>query len=117
MVIVFRRLGKTGQLIKQHLERNKKIYVTIGYAVAASVILDPSAAFANIDTGGHRIHAKLCTIGKWVIVIKGSIDTIQSILNGDFSAAKQHFWSYLMCFSVLLGLPWILDQIEGVFKE
>jgi len=115
MVIVF-RLSKTGRLIK-HLERNKKIYVAVGYAVAASILLDPGTAFADINASGHKIHAKLCAIGKWVIVVKGSIDTIQSILNGDFAAAKQHFWSYLMCFAVLLGLPWVLDQVEGVFNS
>jgi len=111
------RLPKAGRAIVTHLEKNKKFYITLGYSLAASILLDPSSAFADINAGGQRIHAKLCTIGKWVIVVKGSIDTIQSILNGDFAAAKQHFWAYLMSFAVLLGLPWILDQVEGVFKE
>ena len=115
MVIVF-RLGKTGRLIK-HLERNKKIYVTVGYAVAASILLDPSTAFADINSGGRAIHTKLCSVGKWVIVVKGTIDTIQSVMNGDFQTAKKMFFSYLLCFAVMLGLPWSLDQVEGVFKQ
>jgi len=115
MVIVFRP-GKTGRLIK-HLEKNKKIYVTVGYAVAASILFDPSTAFADINSGGKAIHAKLCSVGKWVIVVKGTIDTIQSVMNGDFQTAKKMFFSYLLCFAVMLGLPWSLDQVEGVFKQ
>ena len=115
-MVICIKLGKFGRVAK-HLERNKKIYVTVGCAVATSVLFDPGTALADINSGGRAIHAKLCSVGKWVIVVKGTIDTIQSVMNGDFQTAKKMFFSYLLCFAVMLGLPWSLDQVEGVFKQ
>ena len=98
----------------------KKIYkdslTQIG--VAAAVLLVPAAveAFTGIDAGGRRLHAKIVNIGKWVIVVKGSIDCIQSVLNGDFQRAKQQFFGYLLCFGIMLALPWGLEQVEALFE-
>ena len=102
--------------IKTHITRNKNFYLNLTFAVAGAIVLDPSIAFAGIEDGGARIHSKLVSVGKWVIIIKGSIDTIQSVLNGDFEVAKKSFFSYLLCFAVLLALPWSLNEVEGVFK-
>jgi len=103
--------------IGNHLERNKKLYLGIGYSLVVTILIDPSEAFASVDESGRRFHMKVVSIGKWVIIIKGSIDAIQSVLNGDMQAAKKTFLSYLMCFAIMLGLPWCLDEIEGVFKD
>lgn len=98
----------------------KKIYkdslTQIG--VAAAVLLVPAAveAFTGIDAGGRRLHAKIVNIGKWVIVIKGSVDCIQSVLSGDLQRAKQQFFGYLLCFGIMLALPWGLDEVEALFK-
>ncbi len=98
----------------------KKIYkdslTQIG--VAAAVLLVPAAveAFTGIDAGGRRLHAKIVNIGKWVIVIKGSVDCIQSVLSGDLQRAKRQFFGYLLCFGIMLALPWGLDEVEALFK-
>ena len=85
--------------------------------IAAAVLLIPAAveAATGIDVGGRRMHAKIVGVGKWVIVIKGSIDCIQSVLNGDIQSAKRQFFGYLLCFAIMLALPWGLDEIEGLF--
>jgi len=111
------KLSKVGCLIANHLESNKKLYLGIGYSVVVATLFDPSMCFAGIEDGGRRIHSKIVSVGKWVIIIKGSIDTIQAVLNGDFPAAKKLFFSYLLCFAIMLGLPWGMDEIEGVFKQ
>lgn len=92
--------------------------LVLSIGIAAAVLLVPAVveAATGIDVGGRRIHTKIVGIGKWVIVIKGSIDCIQSVLNGDFQAAKKQFFGYLLCFAIMLALPWGLDEIEGLFK-
>ena len=88
-------------------------------AVTAAVLLIPAAveAATGVDAGGRRIHAKIVGVGKWVIIIKGTIDCIQSVLNGDFQMAKKQFFGYLMCFAIMLALPWGMDEIEAVFVK
>ena len=102
----------------------KKIYKNIlisagvgAIAVLASPELAQAAdSFTGMEAGARRIYAKVVVVGKWVIIIKGSIDCIQSILNGDVSRAKQQFFSYLLCFGIMLALPWGLDEVEGLFQ-
>lgn len=116
MIKIKKKLSVLAKKAVAHVENNKKTYLGLGYCLAVAILLDPSEAFAGIDDGGRRIHTKIVSVGKWVIVIKGSIDVIQSVLNGDFQTAKKSFFSYLLCFAVMLALPWSLDEIEGVFK-
>jgi hypothetical protein len=102
----------------------KKIYrnILIGAGVtAAAVLVGPEIAhaadsFTSMEVGARRIHTKVVMVGKWVIIIKGSIDCIQSILNGDVGRAKQQFFGYLLCFGIMLALPWGLDEVEGLFQ-
>jgi len=102
--------------LASHLESNKKLYLGLGFSLATSLLIDPSIAWADIDSSGRKLHIKLVSVGKWVIIVKGTIDAIQSVLNGDMQGAKKTFISYLLCFAIMLGLPWCLDEIEGVFK-
>lgn len=90
----------------------------INVLVTSAIILIPAVVEAaiGIEAGGRRIHGTLVGVGKWVIIIKGSIDCIQSVLNGDVAKAKQQFFGYLLCFGIMLALPWALDEVEGIFK-
>ena len=100
----------------------KKIYKNCLWASAgilATILIDPiivHAGFAGIEAGGKRIHETVVTVGKWIIIVKGTVDCIQSVLNGDVSKAKQQFFGYLLCFGMMLCLPWGLDEMEGLFK-
>lgn len=95
---------------------NKNFIIRL--AVTMAVILIPTIVEASlgIDAGGRRIHATIVGVGKWVIIVKGSIDCIQSVLNGDVARAKQQFFGYLLCFGIMLALPWALDEVEGLFQ-
>ncbi len=100
----------------------KKIYrdcLLVGAGILATILIDPviaDAGFAGIEAGGKRIHGTVVTVGKWIIIVKGTVDCIQSVLNGDVSKAKQQFFGYLLCFGMMLCLPWGLDEMEGLFK-
>ena len=90
------------------------IYVTVGLSLgdASSIV-----SFADINTSGQRIYGKIMSIGKWIIVIKGVIDIIHQMLQGDFETAKKLFLTYLGCFAMMLALPWAMNEVEGVFKQ
>lgn len=111
-----KRLKVISAKIFADLMRNKKVYisigVTFGYAAVASILLDPSMAFADIDSKGHMIHRKIVSVGKWIIAGKGSIEIIQSALDGDYQSAKIKFIGYLISFAAMVFLPWCLDQVE-----
>lgn len=102
---------------KDHFKKHWKLYAQVGVIAAGSILLDPTTAFASIDSGGARIHSKLVGVGKWVVIIKGTIDSIQSVLNGDITTAKKQVLGYLLCFAIMFGLPWGLNEIEGTFKQ
>lgn len=74
------------------------------------------AAASDLEAGGRHIHTVIVSVGKWVIIVKGTIDCIQSVLDGDIARAKRQFFGYLMCFGIMLALPWGLDELEGVFR-
>lgn len=98
---------------------HKDILTVAGIAgITAVIVLVPEAAEAasGIEAGGRRIHRTVVEVGKWVIIVKGSIDCIQSALSGDSQTAKRQFFGYLMCFAIMMGLPWALDEIELMFR-
>lgn len=99
------------------MKKSYKNFIT-QIAIASALILIPVAVEAaiGIEAGGRRIHGTIVGVGKWVIVVKGSIDCIQSVLNGDVAKAKQQFFGYLLCFGIMLALPWALDEVEGLFQ-
>ena len=90
--------------------------LVVGITAAAVLVPGVAEAVSGIEAGGRRIHATVVSVGKWVIVVKGSIDCIQSVLNGDVARAKQQFFGYLLCFGIMLALPWGLDEIEVLFR-
>lgn len=79
----------------------------------------PHTAFAatGIDVGAERIYRKLINVGKWVIIVKGGIDTIKSVTEGDMQAAKKNFLGYLVTYGILWALPWGMKEIENLFQS
>jgi hypothetical protein len=102
-----------------HMKRHKIAYRIIGTTIII-MLATADVAFAattGIDVGGRRIYSKLLSLSKWVIIIKGGFDIINNTVKGDFDVAKKSFFSYLMVYIILLGLPWALDQIDMVFND
>nr|WP_156736406.1 hypothetical protein [Mycobacterium sp. E3298] len=75
-----------------------------------------SSSSVGIDAGGRRIYSKLVNIGKWIIIVKGGFDTLMNMVKGDSESAKKSFFSYIIVYMVLLGLPFCLDQVDSVFS-
>jgi len=98
---------------------NKKMMIRIAGLTTAVLILSADYAFASttgIDAKARELYFdKLLVFGKWAIVLKGGWDTINKALKEDFDGAKKGFFSYLIVYLILWGLPWGLDQVEDVF--
>jgi len=110
-MLFIQNMQRISEICKSHSDLFKKvIFLCI-------IFLLSSTAYAGIDEAGSRIYYKLVSVGKWVIIIKGGIDIIQSIMNGDSQGAKKCFVGYLFAYGVLWALPWCMDEIEVVFKE
>lgn len=76
-----------------------------------------SHAATGIDAVADKLYKKLLNVGKWIIVMKGGIDTIQSAIQGDVQSAKKNFLGYLLVYVVLWALPWGLKQVDVVFAD
>ncbi|MCI3922512.1 hypothetical protein MO973_19965 [Paenibacillus sp. TRM 82003] len=102
-----------------HLKKHKIVYQIIGTTLIISLAAAPDVSFAatGIDAGGRKIYSKLLSLAKWIIIIKGGWDTINNTVKGDFDSAKRTFFSYLIVYIILLGLPWSLNEIDAVFKD
>lgn len=101
-----------------HYQKNRKLYINVFIITAGILIGSYDIVFAGgIDSGGKRIYSKLIEVGKWVIIIKGGIDTIQKASQGDFDGSKRSFLSYLLIYTILWALPWGMNQIDEVFKD
>ena len=91
-------------------------FLIIGAADPSSVpvsVVGPQA----IDVKAHHIYDKICLIGKWIIVIKGGVDIISSMSQGELDAMKKKVLGYVVGYLALLGLPWILDQASLLFDN
>lgn len=76
-----------------------------------------SHAATGIDAVADKLYKKLLNVGKWVIIIKGGIDTIQNAVQGDLQSAKKNFLGYLLVYVVLWALPWGLKQVDVMFAD
>lgn len=76
-------------------------------------------AFAeSLDEKAKQIYfEKFLGIAKWIIIGKGGWDIVSKALKEDFDGAKRSVIQYIVVFATLLGLPWMLNQIEDIFKE
>jgi hypothetical protein len=71
---------------------------------------------SRIDNAGRRIYYFVVALGKWVIIVKGAVDVITAVVNGDFQNAKKLFIGYIFAFGILFAMPWMFDEIENIFK-
>lgn len=108
------------QKARKHIAKNSTFYITVGGMTIFFLFcgFDGSALAAGstgIDRGMSEMYKKLLSVGKWVLVIKGAIDVIQSVTSGDFETAKKRSLGYLLSFLILLGLPWAFGEMEKLF--
>ncbi|MGY0692593.1 hypothetical protein ACW2QC_07335 [Virgibacillus sp. FSP13] len=102
--------------VVSHFKNHKKIYFAAGTALVFLGIPDITFASTGIDVKARELYfGKFMTFAKWAIIIKGGWDTINKAMKEDFDGAKKSFFSYLIVYVILLGLPWALDEVEGVF--
>lgn len=106
------------------VERREKITkaICVGSVITYTTIftftgLDFAFASNGIDAKAHHLYGKLLLIGKWFIIAKGALDTINLTLQGDSHSAKRNFLGYLLVYIILHGLPWAMGQVDVVFKE
>lgn len=122
--------------VKRHFKKHHVTYKIVGSLLIVTVsggmdFATPTSAasgadafqtgvnkgVSGIDIAGRGIYYSLVGIGKWIIVFKGGMETIKSAGNGDFDGAKKHFFSYLLVYLLLLGLPFGFDKVDEVFRE
>lgn len=114
-----------------HLDRNKIKYCVIGTAIILFLSVS-GLAFANgndavsvfassgtgIDAGAKTLYKKLISVGKWIIIIKGGIETIKSAaVDGDFQNSRTKILGYVITYALLWALPWAFDEVEKLFNE
>lgn len=103
----------------RHMKKYGFVYKVIGTTIIIFVAgggLDYASASTGIDVAARGLYKELVRVGKWIIIFKGGMDTIKSIGNGDFDAAKKSFFSYLLVYLLLLGLPYGMDKVDQVFN-
>lgn len=109
--------------LQRHLKKHHIKYKIIGtmliifVAGGVDFATPAMAASSSVDIAMRKIYFKLIDIGKWIIIIKGAIETIKSVTNGDFDGAKKHFFAYLIVYLLLLGLPWAFDEVDKLFSD
>lgn len=98
---------------------NKQVLIKVTVLSIALIMGMPDMTYAStgIDIAADKIYKKLLNVGKWVIVVKGAIDTIQNAISGDLQAAKKNFLAYLMVYVILWALPWGLKQVDTMFAD
>ena len=106
------------EIVVKHIEDNKAIYEVAGATIILFLISDTTAFASGIDEKASALyHGKLVKFGKWAIIIKGGWDTINKTIREDFDGAKRSFFSYLLTYIFLLGLPYAMTQVEDVFSS
>lgn len=104
---------------KRHIAQNKSFYIRVGgYTIFfICCAIDGASAASGIDVGARKMYDKICGIAKWIIAGKGALDVTNTIMTGDMASLKPKILSYVVAFFSLLGLPWLLDQVEVLFNE
>lgn len=92
------------------------IVLLSGDLVSAQEVVTAVAGDEAIEKGANLIYGKLLLVGKWIIIVKGGVATINNMLQEDYGAAKRGFLTYLVVYVILHGLPWSLAQVDTVFR-
>lgn len=106
--------------VQRHIGQNKSFYISVaGYSVFFLFCgIDGSAmAASGIDHGMSQMYKKVLSVGKWILIIKGGIDVIQSVTTGEFEMARKRAIGYILSFLILLGLPWAFGEVERLFDD
>jgi hypothetical protein len=104
--------------LERHLEKYGTVYKVAGLSIL--VLTVPHFAFAStggFEFGAEKLYKQLLRVGKWIIIFKGGFDILKNMSNGDMDAAKKSFLGYAVTYSFLWGLPYIMDSIDGLFKD
>jgi len=102
--------------IKIHLKKHGIKYLQGGLIIGYIILIDPSVALGveTIEQTSDKFYRKVLGLGRAVILIKGGLEVVQHALSGDFQAAKKTILSYLGMYTLLLLLPYGLDQIDAL---
>lgn len=106
--------------LRRHFDKYGIVYKVVGTTIIIFIAgggFDYAFASSGIDVEAKKLYYELIGIGKWLIVFKGGIDIIKSVSNGEFDTAKKHFFSYLLIYLCLLGLPYGMDKVDQVFRN
>jgi hypothetical protein len=115
--------------IKRIKEIKRKRMYQIVFVSGATIIListgmnllTPDAVFAadgfdGINEKANFLYRKLLLVGKWIIIVKGGINTINHMIQEDFGAAKRGFLTYLVVYLILHSLPWAMGEVDNLFN-
>jgi len=102
--------------VKTHLKKHGIKYLQGGLIIGYIILIDPSVALGveTIEQTSDKFYRKVLGLGRAVILIKGGLEVVQHALSGDFQAAKKTILSYLGMYTLLLLLPYGLDQIDAL---
>jgi hypothetical protein len=106
--------------IKKHFDKYGFVYKVAGSVVIILVAgggMDYAFASTGIEVGAKKLYYEIVKIGKWIIIFKGGMDTIKAAGNGDIEGVKKSFFSHLLIYLMLLGLPYGMDKVDEVFQS
>lgn len=101
-----------------HFKKHGETYIKVAGLTAVALVGFDMTAFASsgIDVGARQLYIKLIGVGKWIIIFKGGFDIIKSMTSGHKEEAKSHFLGYLLTYLLLLGFPFLMDEVDTVFQ-
>lgn len=105
---------------RKRKQKQLAIKITKVTVLGAGIFLlnfDLVSANTGIDVAAQKIYSKVLLIGKWIIIVKGAIDTINHMVKGEADIAKKSFLGYLIVYIILQGLPWAMSEIDKLFLE
>lgn len=101
-----------------HLDRHKIKYRVVGTMIILFLGLSGAAhASTGIDVGAMKLYKRILSVGKWIIIIKGGIETIKSGVDGDTQGVRTKMLSYGLTYASLWALPWLFNEIDKLFGD
>jgi len=108
--------------LKNHFRKYGRYYLTgitfsilsLDFSGISSVAF--AASLTGLNAGGMSIYWKIIALAKWILIVKGTFEAIQTAIDGETAKAKEIFIKYCLCFIVMLAFPYAFSEIEGAFK-